>query len=238
MTARTDYAAETDLVIANAEQDMDGWWRSTESMAPAARQSGFRKLMVRLTYMYGAVAADAARAYLYREWFGYGGDFLRLPYPDLAPAISSEQVAASTDWAMQTQAGGLAVAIASEVRDRAVGVLVRAVMQQARDTIAENAAKAGTRFARVPEPGACAFCTMLASRGGVYLDSGNALSSDGAKWHSNCRCTAIQVRDDRELPAASHRAMQSYKEWTDEIDRSRGANVSDFQAWMYEKSKK
>lgn len=46
-------------------------------------------------------------------------------------------------------------------------------------------------WARIPEPGACAFCRMLASRGAVYKrNTGNFHS------HNRCRCTARAVADE------------------------------------------
>lgn len=56
----------------------------------------------------------------------------------------------------------------------------------------------GTAFARVPEPGACSFCLMLASRGAVYT-----AKTVGAvnKFHDHCRCLGIEVkRDGSDLP--------------------------------------
>lgn len=43
-----------------------------------------------------------------------------------------------------------------------------------------------TRYRRVPEARACAFCLMLASRGAVYLTESTA--GAGRKFHSHCRC--------------------------------------------------
>lgn len=41
------------------------------------------------------------------------------------------------------------------------------------------------RWRRVPGPGACGFCLVLASRGAVYRDPVTA----GGQYHANCRCS-------------------------------------------------
>lgn len=41
---------------------------------------------------------------------------------------------------------------------------------------------------RVPRPGACDFCLMLATRGAVYSSREVALGRDGRKYHDFCRC--------------------------------------------------
>ena len=57
-----------------------------------------------------------------------------------------------------------------------------------------------TRYARVPSPGACSFCLMLATKGAVYykdsFSSGNSSSSrfnglGEARVHRNCKCRLL-----------------------------------------------
>jgi hypothetical protein len=57
-----------------------------------------------------------------------------------------------------------------------------------------------TRYARVPSPGACSFCLMLATKGAVYykdsFSGGNSSSSrfnglGGARVHRNCKCRLL-----------------------------------------------
>lgn len=47
-----------------------------------------------------------------------------------------------------------------------------------------------TGWARIAEPGACAFCRMLATRGAVYTEQTVLRTFGGLKYHSNCRCSA------------------------------------------------
>jgi hypothetical protein len=46
---------------------------------------------------------------------------------------------------------------------------------------------------RVPEPKACDFCLMLASRGAVYHTA--ATAGDGNDYHRHCRCDAVLETD-------------------------------------------
>lgn len=235
MSAKTDFAEESDFVIAAAERDFMRWWNRSDGMPAARREREMQQVMVGLTDTYGEIAGLAAGDYIHREWMEYGGQFRRLPYPTVAAPAAPEAVVESTGWAMQTYSGGLAVATLPAVRDRALEALVRHVMQPARDTVAVSTTKAKTRFARVAEAGACGFCLMLASRGGVYLDSGKALSSDAARFHDNCRCSAVQVQDDSELPASSH---ELFKQWADYANNSADQpSLEGWSAWLYEQRK-
>ncbi|MFD9893330.1 hypothetical protein ACFWY9_28630 [Amycolatopsis sp. NPDC059027] len=63
-------------------------------------------------------------------------------------------------------------------------------------------------FARMPSPGACAFCLMLASRGAVYskttvltTTSRSKKRGSGKSFHEGCNCSMFPVfSKDQELP--------------------------------------
>lgn len=235
MSAKTDFAEESDFIIAAAEGDFMRWWNRSDGMPAARREREMQDVMVGLTDNYGEIAGQSAGDYIHREWMDYGGQFRRLPYPTVAPTAAPAAVLESTGWAMRTYSGGLASAALPGVRDRALEALVRHVMQPARDTVAVGTTQAKTRFARVAEAGACGFCLMLASRGGVYLDSGKALSSDAARFHDNCRCSAVQVQDDSELPQSSH---ELFKQWADYASNEPGQpSLEGWSAWLYDQRK-
>lgn len=47
---------------------------------------------------------------------------------------------------------------------------------------------------RLPEPGACPFCRMLATRGAAYLSQASAQVTDKRlAYHNRCKCTAVPV---------------------------------------------
>jgi hypothetical protein len=66
-------------------------------------------------------------------------------------------------------------------------------LQPGRDTVTQAAHRDNAAWARIPEPGACFFCLMLASRGFVYSESA---VSDSNKFHGKCRCTPMPVWDE------------------------------------------
>jgi hypothetical protein len=66
-------------------------------------------------------------------------------------------------------------------------------LQPGRDTVMQAAHAENAAYARVPEPGACKFCLMLASRGFVYSKS---TAGDSKKFHGKCRCNAMPVWDE------------------------------------------
>lgn len=90
--------------------------------------------------------------------------------------------------------------------DEAVATVMRRTAQVARTevplvarTIPAKAAETPSvtgfrRWRRVPGPGACGFCLMLAARGAVYRDPVVA----GGQYHANCRCT-VEVEVDPKM---------------------------------------
>jgi len=72
-----------------------------------------------------------------------------------------------------------------------------------------------TRFSRIPEPGACSFCLMLATKGPIYyedsFDGPNARfrGNGTARAHNNCRCTMVG----EPYPGAYRNVSFGNKEW-------------------------
>lgn len=179
---------------------------------PSPTPVEYGTIMQLLSDQFGAVAANVAASYLFEEWGEYGGAFASQTFPEAATVAPPNQVEGATRWAVYAPANGVSP-LKAVVDQRLKGILTRLVMQPARETVMAGAHKANTGFARVAEAGACAFCAMLASRGGVYKDSATALIKGGEKFHDDCRCTTIQVRNDSELPASSQQLMKEWHEW-------------------------
>lgn len=113
-------------------------------------------------------------------------------------------------------AGGMKAEQAIEMSFRQlVGMATTEPYRLARNVTAEvtitDRSFAGWR--RVPEPGACSFCRMLATRGAAYLSKDTAA---GRRYHQRCRCTAEPVMA-AELPELNARLAA---EWA-EMDRPR-----------------
>jgi hypothetical protein len=90
--------------------------------------------------------------------------------------------------------------------------------------------RAARGYARIPEPNACAFCLMLATRGAVYKAdrrgrrTGDSFAASNAKFtdhpdalpssikvHDNCRCHPEPVFGVYEAPARVREAEDTYK---------------------------
>lgn len=79
------------------------------------------------------------------------------------------------------------------------GAASRHALAGSRDTtlraVAEDPESRG--WARVPRRNACAFCLMLATRGGAYRSKDTALTSkSGGSYHDHCGCVAVAIFDD------------------------------------------
>ena len=82
-----------------------------------------------------------------------------------------------------------------QVMRRRIGDLARdQVKRRANRTMAENCARDGVRYARVPRGSeTCGFCIMLASRGFVYRSEKSAGALD--HYHANCDCRIVASFD-------------------------------------------
>ena len=87
------------------------------------------------------------------------------------------------------------------------------VKQPYRSTLQGSAERAGVGWARVPsgsEP--CAWCLMLASRGGVYESRASAsVRQDGRKYHGDCYCVPVLTKSDGDLPYDAGRLSTLYE---------------------------
>jgi hypothetical protein len=144
---------------------------------------------------------------------GVSGAFT--PQPADPPPV--EQIAQSVDWAVQPlwnsavlgepdteaeQSAGTAVA---EAKARLAASSERLVLDTGRSTVIDNAQRdhQAKGWARVPEPNACSWCLMLATRGAVYRTNRRPTSS---------RTTTVGVTSSRCSPPTSHRPAVRHAE--------------------------
>ena len=83
------------------------------------------------------------------------------------------------------------------------GATDRIVKQAYRDVVQNSAIASGAGWARVPSGAkTCAFCLILASRGGVYRSKYAAEFIDqyGHKYHAGCDCVPVLVRSAKDYP--------------------------------------
>lgn len=219
MTVRSDYARALDALTTAAQQELLNFWENREVLG-VGRTAEFQALVTDLVEMYGAEAASAAADYIFMDWdANYSDDFARLRRP-AEKVIDRAQAAKELGWALQTQSGGLAnPATTATALERLQGVVTRLVLTPAHRTVARGCADAGTRYARLPEPGACSFCLMLASRGAVY--SKDTVLGGGGRFHTSCRCVGIQVKPDR---SDQPKVVTSLEYMWDELSQTLGTS--------------
>jgi len=173
------------------ERDLMGFLSTMNFGRPDLVQAALFEYVPTLIAEYGDIAATVAA-----DWFetirvaeGVSGSF-RAP---LAPSMPAEQVNARLGYA--TRLGGPLWAGDSATLTAFLSMMANEyALQPGRDTVMQAARKDNAAFARVPEPGACKFCLMLASRG---FDYGSEASAGKAKkFHGHCRCNVIPVWDE------------------------------------------
>lgn len=150
--------------------------------------------------------------------------------------VPAEQIAKTIGWALN--APGDAPPL-----DRLAGSAKRMVYNAARDTITENAAAEGVRWARYAQPDACAFCRVLATRSGdnLYTSEHSAQfvvgrggkprgsRKLGEKYHSHCRCLPYAIRvGDFEPPDYTQKWQKQYEDARTAV----GGNFKDILAHM------
>lgn len=169
---------------------------------------------------YGDVAATISA-----EWFEevYGAK------ASLAKPISRDYVAKGVKYTAGHlfQGEPLATFAALDVK------LDKWIKQTGRDTVRASAARHGYAWARVPTgPKTCSFCLVMASRGAVY-DSQQAASqrADGDRYHGDCDCQAIAVRDASDLPEG-YDPDELYDLYSTALDAASSGDIKDIAAAM------
>lgn len=147
-----------------------------------------------------ASAALAARQYQQQRVAAVGAGGYT-PAPADPPPVAL--IAQAADWAVQPLWNS-SPAIA-DAKARLAASSERLVLDAGRDTIIANVERdrKAQAWARVPEPGACSFCLMLATRGATYRSERSA----GFRSHDNCRCHVEPVFTAYEPSAAIRQAQ-------------------------------
>ncbi|VEG28037.1 VG15 protein [Actinomyces howellii] len=169
---------------------------------PTMSRTELAWLIRQVNHEWGVVAAqDAADTMVIARATAGQHD---LEAPTVIDAITTEVAEAIAGWA---QAGETP----EEVLRRAAISTTRHLRNASRDTVEVSTALAGTGWCRVPRPGCCAFCLMLASRGAVYTSRDAALTvgggrrkrgrrASGSRYHDNCGCMVQEVLPEHGVP--------------------------------------
>jgi hypothetical protein len=179
-----------DGIASLVERDLLDFMGALNFERPDAVQLALFDFVPALIAEYGDIAASVAA-----DWYdemrsaeGVPGSF-RAP---LAPLVPDEQVNARLGFA--TRAGGPLWLGDSATLTAFVGMMANEyALQPGRDTVIQAARKEKIAYARVPEPGACKFCLMLASRGFVYSKD---TAGESRKFHGKCRCNIMPSWDE------------------------------------------
>jgi hypothetical protein len=187
--------------------DLTAAWASLDVANLRKSLPNFQLAVGAIVRRYG-LAAGAMAVRFYRDQrvaAGVVGPFTPRP----APLPPLEQVAKTVDWA--TQPLWAASPDVTAAQSNVVAVSERLVLDVGRQTVTDNAARDrhAKGWARITEPGACAFCLMLATRGAVYKQH-----SADFLTHTNCRCHAEPVFTAYEPPARIREAQAVYRRST------------------------
>lgn len=159
---------------------------------PAAARAALFEVIPPLVERWGDVAAVVAA-----EWFEEfrAAEGVTGSRALLAATAPAEQVTARLGYATR-ESGHLFAGQVDDFEAFLSLIVNEYVLQPGHNTVWDNSARDKAAFARVPEPGACEFCLMLASRGFVYSRQTVDSTSKGERFHGGCRCHAMPVWDE------------------------------------------
>lgn len=174
-------------------KDVERAWKSIDTTDAIRARDALLVIVPPLVQEYGDMAATVA-ADFYAE--NRESARVRSRYRvALAPAIDPSRAEASTRWAVGPMFSD--TPSAGDAYRRVRSITDRLALTQGDDTIRLNIGKdpAKPRYAWVPKGATCAFCTLKASRGAVYVSAETAT----AGRHDYCDCVASQVYDGDDL---------------------------------------
>lgn len=167
---------------------------------------------------HGNLTAElAAELYaLARVTAGLDDLFTPTPFVD----IPEEMIAGSVQWALTplekvTGTPGKHTpprAAFSEAKERLIRVTTRLGRKAAAQTVLENALRdpENPRMRRVPSPGACGWCMMLAARGYTYDKDTVLKTHAGTKYHDRCKCSSEPQYADEDTPPFLKRLEEAW----------------------------
>lgn len=179
-----------DGIAALVERDLLAFLASVDLARPARVADELFEFVPALIAQYGDIAATMAA-----EWYdemraaeGVPGRFRASP----AGLALPDQVNGRLGYA--TRSTGPLWAGDSATLTAFLSMMANEyALQPGRETVMQAAHKDKAAYARVPEPGACDFCLMLASRGFVYSKD---TAGDSNKFHGKCRCNILPSWDE------------------------------------------
>jgi hypothetical protein len=204
--ARRKLLASTSAMLDTlTAEDVGGTFRSIAPGLEAARATGRTSAVTAILGRVGDQVATEIGVDL-------GWDFL-----DATP-WTGQQVRAAyagrlnrvADWLTEQQAAGrdaYELLIWTRSWQQAIaGSDVHQVAREATIVVAGNSPVIG-RVQRIAEPGACAWCRMMSSRGAVYVTEATALSSG----HAHCRCEIATVTNPKAIEQSRQAGQEAWR---------------------------
>lgn len=208
MLSRADletFRGQNKKLTAAASRDLASFWAKLDLADPEAARDALLEFVPRLVGQYGDLAAAMA-ADLYDDLRAAS----RVPRrfnATMAKNVPDDIIRQRVRFGVQHLWTGNPEQSLKFID----GAASKYILQPARDTIAlssrRDPAKPG--WARVPEPDACDFCLMLASRGFEYGSEDSA----GGEYHDNCQCVAVPSWGNEPIPGYDPDAL--YQDYLD-----------------------
>lgn len=199
-TTTSSQAAQAGLVTA-LSYDLERAWNGLDISSLRQSLPEFTLTIAALVRRYGSASATLAVQQYLADRRAAGVRAAFSPKPAVLPPLP--QVGATVSWA--TQPLWSATPDVGAAQQRLQGAADMLVMDVGRQTIVDNAQRDrhAKGWARIPEPGACSFCALLATRGAVYKQQ-----TANFRSHDHCRCHAEPVFTAYE-PSAQVREWQA-----------------------------
>lgn len=218
-TFESQYSETLDALRMLAQQDLLDWWEGLEGSEFIDRRSMIEDPFAEIVRVYGSAASSAAADYVFLQR-SLDEELSGEVYPRISEPAAYEQAVIAARWATTVPDAKMLSSTDPMVQARIhrdslaklQGVANRLVAFPGRDTIYQATVDSGTRYARIPEPNACAFCLVLASRGAVYTKDTVTRRGGGIHaYHDNCRCLGIEVKNFDELPQINKDLAADYE---------------------------
>ena len=231
-SAVQSYSALRSAITDAGLTELDGLLSSVASETPRVQRAALKELVPELGAQY--VNATSLTASQFFEELMEMQDVKTPRAPELAPLPERKRGQASIDWSADDDV--FQYLGPDMVYSRIAGGFTKQMTETASDTMIGNAQllEAAMSAQRVPKPGCCAFCSMLASRGAVYsttsagqvVGRGKPVGSHplakgvrprgsralGEKFHDFCRCEVVPVTPDNyvELQSIEKKHLDAY----------------------------
>lgn len=227
MTSRDDLnrltAAQRELVRM-AQNELRGFFSTVDLTRPERVRDALLEIVPLLTREYGELVATVAA-----EWFEqvHPGTFLAQTAAETFPSAGvTENV--------RYHAGSLFTDDPYAALSGISGAMQRFILYSGRTTVARNVQldPSNPRFGRVPTGAkTCAWCSLLASRGFVYLtrESAGIVASD---YHDDCDCQIVPEWGSGSSHIAGYDPDRLYDQYLQARDASGSGDPKDIAASM------